>query len=103
MQVNSQLVYAPNQMLQLSFSKYQNGRRAILATSPEDGEPIAKLTVNIPELPLGPGELFIKNWSENEGALETLQAAGLVQPIGTVSAGFCEANLCKWIGPEFKD
>ncbi len=47
------------------------------------GEPIATATVYLEHaLPdLQPGEVVIKNWSENEGMHEALEAAGIIGPV----------------------
>ena len=61
--------------------KYGNGILALNLTSLE-GEPIATASVNLPEHAnvLKPSQTFIKNYSENEGILESLQKAGVVGP-----------------------
>lgn len=99
MKVKSYMRWAPHQELTLVGGSYTNGRLAIRAVN-QDGEPIATLTVNIPEIELSEGQVIIKDWSENEGALVTLEAAGLVQKVAGVQAGFCTAHVCKWLGGE---
>lgn len=62
------------------------GRLAIKLLSDEEnadkgvyyGEPIAVATVNIPEIELKDNEIIIKNYSENEGMLETLKNFGFI-------------------------
>ena len=59
------------------------------------GEPLFKATVAIDEVP-PPGHVFLKNWSENEGIVEALIVAGIVELTGrTVKTGFCEALEAK--------
>lgn len=71
----------------LSLGYYgAGGRLAIQLISDEEnsdkgvmyGEPIAVATVNIPEIPLKENEIIIKNYSENEGMLETLKQSGFI-------------------------
>lgn len=62
------------------------GRLAIQLLSDEEnadkgvyyGEPIAVATVNIPDIVLKDNEIIIKNYSENEGILNTLKENGLI-------------------------
>lgn len=44
------------------------------------GEPIATATVNMPEIQLKPGQVIIKDCSENEGMYAELRVAGVVEP-----------------------
>jgi hypothetical protein len=99
MKVKSYMKYAPHQELTLIGRRYANKRLAIRAVN-RDGEPLATLTVNLPEIELAPGEIIIKDWSENEGALETLDRAGLIVKVQEVPTGFCTAHVCKWLGGE---
>lgn len=63
--------------------EYQNnGRLALELVDADDGLPVARATVNIPDVELNPGEVVIKNYAENEGLLEVLVAAGIVRLTG---------------------
>lgn len=58
------------------------------------GEPIAKATINLPDVYLADNEIIIKSYSENEGVLESLQMAGLIsQTIRQVQTGFSTASI----------
>lgn len=60
----------------------ENDAIALTLTNPEDG-PIATATVCIPDLPLPTKDhTWIKTWSENEGMLEALVEAGIVEDEG---------------------
>lgn len=60
------------------------------------GERIAMASVNLPEIPLPDGCIFIKTWSQNEGLLDQLVAAGVVsEPVGWVPAGHARAAMCR--------
>ena len=57
------------------------------------GEPIATATV-CADVPCGENQTFIKNWRENEGVLEALVKAGIVEDLNTLApAGYEQANL----------
>jgi hypothetical protein len=88
------------------FKKYGNGRTAILLTNankekdgsilyPPNTMEIAVATVNLPGIPLNDDQVFIKNYSENEGMLSALISAGVVsEPLGYVKTGFVEVPFC---------
>jgi len=60
------------------------------------GEAIATATVCLPEQPLSEGETLIAGSSANEGMLEALVNAGIVEDLGvTVPYGYLIANLVK--------
>ena len=59
---------------------YQEGhRKAIELIEEETGEPIATATVNLPNYPLAENEIFVKNYSENEGMVLALAKAGIIE------------------------
>ena len=62
------------------------------------GEPIATATVCLPKLPLQPGEVLIKNYSENAGIHKALMDQGVVGPkllsVG-MNFGSAEIIVCK--------
>ena len=67
----------------VNFAKYVNGRPAIMLSDIEDGSPVAKATINIPEIELDNNEVIIKDYSENEGVLDVLLNAGIIEDTGT--------------------
>lgn len=78
----------------LQQAQYDNGRLALMLVDAEDGSPIAKATVNIPEEKLAANEVIIKGWSENAGMPEALIAAGVIGPqLRSVPTGFVEATV----------
>lgn len=84
----------------LEFAKYSNGRTAILLSDVEDGSPVAKATVNIPEIPLSENEVIIKDYAENIGMLETLINAGVVEDTQKkVAAGRVSVPIVKLLIP----
>jgi hypothetical protein len=61
-----------------------------------DGEPVAVATVNMPELSLATDEVVIKDYSENEGMLATLVAAGVVSPpLREVQGRYVTLYVCR--------
>lgn len=80
------------------FCQYAAGNTAIQLVERETGEPWAKATVNVPDLAdaLGKGEVFIKDYSENEGMMDALVAAGVVEDTGrSEPIGYTEARIAK--------
>jgi len=68
--------------LSVEMTRYAgNDRRAIQLIDTEDGDLYCTATVNMPDIDLSENEVAIKNWSENEGILECLQANGVIGPV----------------------
>lgn len=60
-----------------------------------NGEPLMVATVWVEESP-SEGCVWIKNWSENEGVLEALTEAGVIEPTGRVCpTGWTQAHEAK--------
>lgn len=78
-------------------NRYAMGGRVRLDFQTPQGEPIATATVNLPELALEPGEVFIKTWSENENMLPFLIANGIVEPTGkrVNPTPYVTAEICR--------
>lgn len=75
---------------------YGNGRVALELIGLQNGAPFAVITVNLPEYTVRDGLVLIKNWSENEGLMEQLQAYGVLGPsIAKVPTGYVYADLCE--------
>jgi len=80
----------------LKFSQYSNGRPAIELIGEFDFSPIAKATINLPDIDLKKDEVCIKDYSENEGMLKTLINSGIVSvPIAFVKSGFVKIPIVK--------
>ena len=78
------------------IDKYTNNGRPAISLFATDGEPIARVTVNIPDAPLGKREILIKDYSENEGILNWMVASGLVEDTGKViPAGHAVVNIVR--------
>jgi hypothetical protein len=84
-------------------SKYTNGRPALILNDAHDGEQIAVATVNLPNVQCRPNQVFIKDYSELEGLLEALEAAGVLKATGqTVSSGYVSVPVCE-LQPPFRE
>lgn len=80
---------------------YANGRAALLLVHGKDREPFAAATVNLPDVPLGPNEVFVKDWGENAGMLSALADAGIVRDTGARAAtGYVSAAKVEIIHPQ---
>ena len=82
---------------QLVFDKYRNGQTAIELRDdsyPFEG-PVAVATVSLDES-WNKDEVFIKNYSENEGMLNSLINAGIISnPVRYISSGYVMIPVCK--------
>lgn len=79
-------------------TEYASGGTALILNDAASGERVAVATVNIPECDIQPNHVLIKDWSENEGILQTLVNANIVKEMGiTVPCGFAEAHLCEFM------
>ena len=65
-------------------TQYPNGTTALILNDAHTGEEITVATVNMPGVKCGRNEVYIKDYSENEGVLKALQDAGVVRPTGEV-------------------
>ena len=83
----------------IKLGKYSNNGLAIQLVN-EIGV-IAVASVNLPQYLLTKNQVFIKDWSENEGMLKALVDVGIVKDTGkTKPTGRVVANLCEYIGDD---
>ena len=79
------------------------GGLAVHLIDDQDGMPFATVSINVEGLDLADNEFVFKTYSENEGLLEAMLAAGAVELTGrycTVGP-ICRLNVTKlWPGPE---
>ncbi len=82
--------------------RYMNSGPIWLSLEDEvDGEPVARCTISLPGV-TNKDEVAIKDYSENEGMLDTLMDAGVVKPPHRfVSSGFVMIPICN-LTDEFK-
>ena len=75
---------------------YNNGRKAMCIIDIEDQSPVATATVNIPGEHCDDDEIFVKDYSENEGMVTALMNAKLIkEPHRTVRTGFVAVPVCR--------
>lgn len=68
-------------------ARYANGNRlAVQLIDAADGSPYATVSVNVEGVALADDEFVFKTYSENEGLLEEMIAAGVVAPTGRMAA-----------------
>lgn len=86
---------------ELKRLQYNNRRTALQLVAWEDqddvyeGDLIATCTVNIPEIDLEESEVIIKDYSENEGMLNSLLDANVVKLTGkSIQTGFVTCPVC---------
>ena len=78
----------------LDKQKYANGRIALILND-KTGQ-VACATCNLPDVLLGPGEVLIKTWSENEYMLPFLLQNQLVYDLARdVPTGYVKARVVK--------
>jgi len=82
--------------LSLNFTKYKNGQTAITLYDNSDGMPFAHATVCLEDNLLKEGEVAIKDYSENEGILDSLINADVIEyPHAFVQSGWVKIPICK--------
>ena len=79
----------------VQVTRYTNGQAALVLVDRENGELIAKASTCC-NIDLKKDETAIKVWTENEGMLEALVSAGVVEDTGArVECGWSEAPIVK--------
>jgi len=85
-------------------SAYAGGRLAINLlywdSEMQGWFPHCRLTTNLPDQHLNEGEVFVKDWSENEPIVDALLKAGWLSPTGReVISGFIAPQVMRPAGP----
>lgn len=76
--------------------RYSNNNLALMLRDANDGSPITKATINIPQAELKVDEVIIKDYAENEGLLDVLVKEGIVEsPHDFYQAGYVKVPICK--------
>lgn len=96
--------YGVTSKVRPEFTNYANGRLCIrLAYWDEEMEgwfPHCTLTTNLPDQHLNPGEVFVKDWSENEPIVAALVEMQMLKPAGReVISGFVAPAVMVLGGP----
>ena len=71
-----------------------NGRVALVLVDANDGAPVTVATVNFPEASLASDEAVIKDYSENDGVLDVLVKAKVVEPTDRV------VSISRYVPPQ---
>lgn len=66
--------------LRLERGRYADGNTAIRAVIADTGEPFATLSINIGE-PLGDGEFYLKDYSENTELADVFARVGYIERV----------------------
>lgn len=75
---------------------HSNNRTALTLYDAEDFQVVAVATINLPDMPLQDDEVYIKDYSENEGMVKALRKAGVIsKPIGYVNVEYVKIPKCK--------
>lgn len=84
---------------QILIQRYEQGGSLALQLVDEEGS-IARATANLSNVNLAPGEILIKDYSENEGMLAALITAGVVTDTGRrIRSGHADIPVAK-LAPE---
>lgn len=84
------------QSLRYPFSDHT----ALLLFDAQSGHYVGTATVNFPDIPLCKTQVFIKDYSENEGMLAALEQAGIVKAMGVyVPTGIGSLPVCELLIP----
>ena len=79
----------------VQVTRYTNGQAALVLVGSEHGELIAKASTCC-NIEFKEDETAIKVWTENEGMLEALVSAGVVEDTGArVECGWSQAPIVK--------
>jgi hypothetical protein len=77
-----------------------NGHTALSIYDAKTGEYVATASLNVAHVPLAPNQVFIKDYSENEGMLKALEEAGIVRVSGVyVPTGIGSLPVCELLIP----
>lgn len=85
------------EQLVVRVERYRDNERIALAIDSLDGDVFCIATCNVPEAEVGPREVILKNWSENEGIEYSLIEAVVIEPypVKFVSTDFVQAPVYK--------
>lgn len=98
MKVLKEVVLYKQWPCRIELTQYATGgRTAIRLLHAGEGDVVAVATINpLPGIQLGRDEVLIKDYSENDGMLDTLESAGIVKDTGKrVRMGFVDVPVCR--------
>jgi hypothetical protein len=96
-QISTPTITFLGETLDVVFRHYPAApQNAIVLFHHETGEQWCVASVCLPDYQQASDEVYVKNWSENEGLLGALVAAGIVEDTGRMlPTGFVRANVCR--------
>jgi len=87
-------------IVRVELGKYANGRTRINLIDDSDNEPYCTATTDLPNVLLLDNEVFIKDYSENEGVLDFLTTNNIVIATNKwATSGFVDVQVCT-LNPE---
>lgn len=66
-------------LIRIIAGEYEDGTTSLRAEDAETGEAFASLSVHVPDEDVKPGEIILKEWSENEELAEVLIRHGILE------------------------
>jgi hypothetical protein len=92
--------YIDSDNCSLRFTKYPTGSYCLTIVD-EYGHPLMNVSKLVPAYIIESDEIFVKDYSENEGILDCLTELNILEEIITIPAGHTKLHLCKLlIDPE---
>ncbi len=100
-EIEFQSRYVEPQTVKIAVRRYtENQRPALILNQKSTGQRLLVASVNIEGAPISDSELLIKDYSENEGVLKALEAAGVVRATGRfVDSGYVSIPVVHMIAP----
>ncbi len=90
-------VFIPEDDYRFSVGYYADGNQSLSIRGKTGSHMIS---TNLDESPLERGTFFIKNWSENDGILESLVTSRAVEDTGIrIGSGFIKVPVVKLLAP----
>ena len=98
MQVKLKTRWLPEDVYEVRLrGSYVDGSPAFILE--RNGEPWMQFTIYLAGEHLNPGHIFIKDYGENEGIIEALAEAGLIEPVGRVAVGYTSIARARMLEP----
>jgi hypothetical protein len=88
--------YGGEYRLKVGHRRYTNGQTKLQLFDMEDGFPYCTATIALEDVTLQEDEVAIKNYSENEGILQSLIKADIIEaPHTFIHSGYVKIPVCK--------
>lgn len=96
MKIINRLAAGGERPLVTRWTRYSNNDRlALLVVDKDDPEYEFTASLNFPNHPIPDGAIAVKDYSENEGMVETLVESGVIEPrpMFSIPSGFISAGV----------